>query len=91
LWGKRRTLEIYLNIVEWDEGVYGAEAAARRHFGKSAAALTAREAAALAAVLPNPRLWSPSRPTRYIERRTGLIQRRMELVDRDGLARCVVT
>jgi monofunctional biosynthetic peptidoglycan transglycosylase len=91
LWGKRRTLEVYLNIIEWDDGVYGAEAAARRHFGKSASALTAREAAALAAVLPNPRAWSPSRPTRYIQRRTQLILRRMEIVNRDGLDRCVIT
>lgn len=89
LWGKRRILEVYLNIVEWEDGVYGAEAGARYHFGKSAAALTAREAAALAAVLPNPRGWSASRPTRYIERRKGLILRRMEIVERDRLDRCV--
>ncbi len=54
LWPKRRMLEIYLNIAEWGPGVFGAEAAARRHFGKSAATLTRREAALLAAALPNP-------------------------------------
>ena len=72
IWSKRRTLEIYLNIVEWAPGVYGAEAAARRHFGKSAAKLTHREAALLAAVLPNPikrQAGSPSRRVSAIANR----------------------
>ncbi len=89
LWSKRRILEVYLNIVEWDDGVYGAEAAARHHFHKSAAALTRREAALLAVVLPNPRNWSPSRPGPYVARRAGVIERRMAVVRRDGLADCV--
>jgi monofunctional biosynthetic peptidoglycan transglycosylase len=55
LWPKQRILEIYLNIAEWGDGVFGAEAAARAHFGKSAARLTPREAALMAVVLPNPR------------------------------------
>lgn len=54
VWPKPRVLEIYLNIVEWGPGIFGAEAAARRHFGKSAADLTRNEAALLAAALPNP-------------------------------------
>jgi monofunctional biosynthetic peptidoglycan transglycosylase len=54
LWSKRRILEIYLNVAEWGDGVFGAEAAAQAHFGKRAARLTAEEAALLAAVLPNP-------------------------------------
>jgi monofunctional biosynthetic peptidoglycan transglycosylase len=54
LWSKRRILEIYLNIAEWGDGVFGAEAAAQTHFGKRAARLTAEEAALLAVVLPNP-------------------------------------
>lgn len=89
LWGKARTMELYLNIVEWDDGIYGAEAAARHHFGKPAATLTRREAAALAAVLPNPRRWSAGEPDRYVERRTALILQRMEIVIRDGLDGCV--
>lgn len=89
LWSKRRILEVYLNIVEWDDGVYGAEAAARHHFHKSASALTRREAALLAVVLPNPRNWSPSRPGSYVARRAGVIERRMAVVRRDGLADCV--
>ena len=60
--GKRRLIEIYLNIVEWAPGVYGAEAAAQHHFGKSAAALTRQEAAQLAAALPNPRRRNAGRP-----------------------------
>jgi monofunctional biosynthetic peptidoglycan transglycosylase len=63
VWGKRRMMEVYLNIAEWGDGVFGAEAAARRHFGKSARNLTQAEAALLAAALPNPRLRSPGRPT----------------------------
>ena len=63
IWSKRRILEIYLNIAEMAPGVYGAEAAARHHFGKTAAQLTEREAALIAAVLPNPRRWSAGQPT----------------------------
>lgn len=76
-WTKKRILEIYLNVVEWGHGVYGAEAAAQAHFRKSAADLTQREAALLAAVLPNPRYWSASEPTSYIRRRARTIQSRM--------------
>lgn len=66
LWGKRRIMEIYLNVAEWGPGIYGAETAARVHFGKAARDLTPREAGLLAAVLPNPRVWSPARPTPYL-------------------------
>jgi len=76
-WSKRRIMETYLNIVEWGPGVYGAEAAARYHFHKSAADLTPEEAARLAAVLPNPRRWSASRPTGYILGHAGVIRARM--------------
>lgn len=88
LWSKRRILEVYLNIVEWDDGVYGAEAAARHHFRKAATALTRREAALLAVVLPSPRNWSPNPPGPYVARRAGIIERRMAVVERDGLAGC---
>jgi monofunctional glycosyltransferase len=77
LWPKRRTLEVYLNIVEWGPGIYGAEAAARAHFGHAAANLSEREAALLAAVLPNPRRWSAAKPTEYMQRRASRIQARM--------------
>lgn len=77
VWPKQRILVIYLNIVEWDEGIYGIEAAARFHFGKSAAILSKREASLLAAVLPNPRVYSASAPTGYIRNRARIIRRRM--------------
>ncbi|MDT8325205.1 MAG: monofunctional biosynthetic peptidoglycan transglycosylase [Bacteroidota bacterium] len=77
LWGKRRILEVYANVVEMGDGVYGVEAAARRYFGVPASELTRRQAALIAAVLPNPRRWSPARPTAYIKRRADWIQSRM--------------
>ncbi|NNG05445.1 MAG: monofunctional biosynthetic peptidoglycan transglycosylase [Inquilinus sp.] len=80
LWPKRRILEVYLNIAEWGPGIYGIEAAARHHFGKPAARLTPRESALLAAVLPNPRRWSASRPTGYIRGRAGTIQVRARII-----------
>lgn len=76
LWPKRRILEVYLNVAEWGPGVYGAEAAAQTHFGRSAAELTGRQAALLAAVLPNPLRWSAAEPTAYIARRAEVIARR---------------
>ncbi len=77
VWGKKRILEVYVNIVEWGDGVYGAEAASQKHFGKSAANLTSREAALLAAVLPNPIRWSAGKPTPYILKRANWVQKRM--------------
>jgi len=77
LWNKRRIMEVYLNVAETGPGMYGAEAAAQAYFGKPAQALTERESALVAAVLPNPRVWSPRRPTAYIVRRARIIQRRI--------------
>ncbi|MFC4727701.1 monofunctional biosynthetic peptidoglycan transglycosylase [Coralloluteibacterium thermophilus] len=77
LWPKRRILEVYVNIAEFGDGIYGAEAAAQRYFGKSAAALGEGEAARLAAVLPSPRRWSVEAPGPYVQRRTAWIQRQM--------------
>ncbi len=75
---KRRILEIYLNVVEWGDGVYGAEAAARYHFGVSAAALAPAQAARLAVMLPSPRSYPPGRDTLYLQKRTGTILARMQ-------------
>lgn len=77
LWPKQRILEVYLNSVEWDDGVFGAEAAARHHFGKEAAKLSSQQASLLAAVLPNPRKWSASHPNAYVNRRAGWIRQQM--------------
>jgi monofunctional biosynthetic peptidoglycan transglycosylase len=70
---KKRILELYLNVAEWGRGIYGAEAAARHHFGKSAADLTAEEAALLAAMLPSPRRYDPIRFTPYLTKRQAQI------------------
>jgi len=86
LWPKRRILEIYLNIAEFGPGLYGAEAASLRQFGKSAASLSPREAALLAAVLPAPLDRSAARPSPAVSRRAGLIAARAAQVrlGRDG-------
>ena len=76
-WDKHRIIETYLNVIEWGEGIYGVDTAAHVYFGKPAAALTAQEAALLAAVLPNPREWSPAQPTAYIAERAAIIRERM--------------
>ncbi len=75
---KRRILEIYLNVVEWGDGVYGAEAAARHHFGAPAAALTPAQAARLAVMLPSPRSYPPGSDTVYLQQRTAVILGRMQ-------------
>jgi len=74
VWDKRRIMEVYLNIVEFGPGIYGAEAAARHHFGVSAARLSRRQAAQLASVLPNPRGYDAGRPGRYVRRRARQVQ-----------------
>ncbi len=70
---KRRILELYLNVVEWGNGIFGAEMASQRYFGKSAAQLSAEEAAKLAAVLPNPIKFKVDGSSRYAERRAKII------------------
>jgi monofunctional biosynthetic peptidoglycan transglycosylase len=77
---KQRILELYLNLIEWGDGVYGAEAAARTYFGKSAADLAPSEAALLAAAIVNPRVLTPGRPTARLRRRQQMILRRMGAV-----------
>jgi monofunctional glycosyltransferase len=74
---KRRILEIYLNVAEWGEGTFGAEAAARHHFGVPAAALTPEQAAWLAAILPSPKRYERGRRTPYVEGRMVTISSRM--------------
>jgi monofunctional biosynthetic peptidoglycan transglycosylase len=73
IWDKKHILEVYLNVVEWGPGIYGAEAASRYHFHKSAAALDAHEAALLASVLPSPLKWSASKPGPYVRGRADVI------------------
>jgi monofunctional biosynthetic peptidoglycan transglycosylase len=75
---KRRILEIYLNCIEWGDGIFGAEAASRKYFGKPASQLSRDEAVRLAAVIPSPLKHRPDVPTRYVTRRSSLILSRME-------------
>lgn len=89
VWGKRRIMEVYLNVAEWAPGVYGAEAAAQHWFGKPAADLSAREAARLAAILPSPRRYQAASPGPYVRRRASRIQAAMGTVRNEGLASCV--
>ena len=77
LWPKQRILEVYLNSVEWDSGIFGAEAAAQHHFGIGAPYLSDRQASLLAAILPNPREWSPSHPSAYVSRRANWIRQQV--------------
>ena len=83
-WPKQRILEVYLNSVEWDAGVFGAEAAARHHFGVSARSLSRQQARLLAAVLPNPRVYSASHPSAYVARRAGWIRQQMSQLGGDS-------
>ncbi len=80
VWTKRRMIEVYLNIVEWAPGVYGAEAAAQHHFNKPASKLTRREAALLAAVLPNPIKRKAGKPSKRVRLIASLIERRSRIM-----------
>ena len=86
-WSKRRILEVYLNIVEFGDGIYGAEAAARTYFGKPAKRLTPSEAALLAAVLPNPRKFHANAPSEYIRGRQAWILGQMRQLGGDQLVK----
>jgi monofunctional biosynthetic peptidoglycan transglycosylase len=77
IWSKEWIMEVYLNVIEMGEGIYGIEAAAQTYFKKPASKLSRQEAALIAAVLPNPRRWSPARPTAYISGRQAWILRQM--------------
>ena len=77
LWPKRRILEVYMNVAEFGDGVYGAQAASRQFFAKDASQLGAAEAARLAAVLPSPKRYNAASPGPYVQRRTQAIQRQM--------------
>lgn len=76
-WSKERILEVYLNSVEWGDGIFGAEAAAQHHFGVGAPYLNRQQASQLAAVLPNPLRWSAGRPDAYVNRRAAWIRQQM--------------
>ena len=88
LWSKQRILEVYLNVAEFDEGVFGVEAAAQHYFGVSAAKLSPTQAARLAMVLPNPKARSASKPSAAQRRRTAAIMDGAQTIAADGRAAC---
>lgn len=88
VWSKKRILEVYLNVAEFDEGVFGVEAAARHYFGVGPDALSSLQAARLAAVLPSPKTRSASRPNEFLRRRTAQIQDGAATIEKDGRAAC---
>ena len=80
LWSKGRILEMYLNTVDWGTGIIGVEAAARRYFQTSAGRITPSQGALLAAILPGPHRWSPTKPSRYVRERKRRIMKDMEKI-----------
>lgn len=88
IWPKRRIIEVYLNVAEMGEGIFGVEAAARHHFGVGADKLTPRQAALLAATLPDPRDRSAGKPSAWMSRRAGSIVDGAATIRADGRAAC---
>lgn len=83
IWGKKRILEVYLNVAEMGEGIFGIEAASQAYFKKPASKLTAQEASLIAAILPNPKKYRISPPSRYVSTRSGWIRRQMNNLRQD--------
>lgn len=88
IWTKRRIVEVYLNVAEFDEGVFGVDAAAQHYFGVNAAQLTATQAARLAAILPSPKTRSASKPSNGVRKRTRQIISGAATIRADGRAKC---
>jgi monofunctional glycosyltransferase len=88
IWSKQRILEVYLNIAEFDEGVFGVQAAAQHYFGVDARDLTATQAARLAAVLPDPKTRDAADPGPFVRRRTGQVVSGAQTIAADGRAAC---
>ncbi|WP_101924909.1 MULTISPECIES: monofunctional biosynthetic peptidoglycan transglycosylase [Luteimonas] len=84
LWPKTRILEVYVNIAEFGDGIYGAQAAAKRHFGRDASQLTNAQSARLGAVLPNPRRYDAAKPGPYVQRRARWIERNARQIGGPG-------
>jgi len=88
IWTKRRIMEVYLNVAEWGDGIFGAEAAAQARFNKPATDLTRREAALLAAVLPSPNKWRTDPAGPYVRGRTETLMQRAISIEAENLQRC---
>ena len=90
LWTKKRIMEHYLNIAEWGDGIFGAQAASQARFGKTASALTSHEAALLASVLPSPNKWRLDPPSEFVRGRAHTVNARSKVTAREGYADCVL-
>jgi monofunctional biosynthetic peptidoglycan transglycosylase len=90
IWGKKRILEVYLNVIEMGKGIFGAQAAAQSYFKKPAAKLTRREAALVAACLPNPKKYSVRPLSNYVAKRSGWVTRQMNFIEKDGDVRRII-
>ena len=88
IWSKRRILEVYLNVAEFDEGIFGVEAASRHYFGVGPEELSPLQAARLAAVLPAPKDRSASKPSRFVRTRSAAIRDGAATIRADGRAAC---
>ncbi len=88
IWSKRRIIEVYLNVAEFDEGVFGVGAAARHYFGVAPDALTETQAARLAAILPSPKSRSASKPSGYVRKRAAQVRSGAATIRADGRADC---
>jgi monofunctional biosynthetic peptidoglycan transglycosylase len=88
VWTKRRILEVYLNVAEFDEGVFGVQAAARHYFGVDARDLSPTQAARLAAVLPNPKQYDAANPSAFVKKRARQIAAGAETISADGRSAC---
>jgi len=88
IWSKRRIVEVYLNVAETGTGIFGAEAAAQAYFRTSAAKLSARQAALIAAALPDPKRRNPAKPSRFLRKRAAAITQGAETIEADGRAVC---
>lgn len=90
IWGKERILEVYLNVIEMGRGIYGAEAAAQAYFGKPAGKLSRRQAAMIAACLPNPKKHTVKPLSRYVATRTGWVLLQMKFLERDPEVQAII-
>lgn len=90
VWGKKRILEVYLNVIEMGKGIFGAEAAAQKYFGKKAAQLSRREAAMIAACLPNPKKYSVKPLSGYVSKRSSWVVRQMNFIESDKDIQAVI-
>lgn len=90
IWGKKRILEVYLNVIEMGRGIYGAEAAAQAYFKKPAAKLSRREAAMIAACLPNPKKFTVKPLSRYVAARCGWVQQQMQALEGDPDVQAII-